>query len=205
MKFATHNTMSYQRPKQWWARIFPFFAKCQRVDYKRQHELGAQGFDLRIFWDKEGNIEFRHGVYRYPADNLYEVLDYARDNGIIVRILFELRGYNERFIENVSELKERFVEFCSEIEKEYPTIQFYGGVSTGSWEQLYKFRNEPQINEISLYSSVTSLFVIKNKWLKILDDWCPFIYAKLMNKQNIEEFASADDKTYLVIDFIDIQ
>ena len=200
MKFATHNTMSYQRPKQWWARIFPFFAKCQRVDYKRQHELGAQGFDLRIFWDKEGNIE-----YRYPADNLYEVLDYARDNGIIVRILFELRGYNERFIENVSELKERFVEFCSEIEREYPTIQFYGGVSTGSWEQLYKFRNEPQINEISLYSSVTSLFVIKNKWLKILDDWCPFIYAKLMNKQNIEEFASTDDKTYLVVDFIDIQ
>lgn len=205
MKLATHNTMTYQKPKQWWARLIPFIAKCQRVDYKKQHELGAEGFDLRIFWDNDGNIEYRHGIYRYSADNLYEVLDYARDNNIIVRVLFELRSYNEKFIKNVELLKRKFMQFCADIEREYPTIQFYGGVATGSCEQLYKFHNEPQINEIGMYSSVTSLFVVKKDWLKIIDDWCPFLYAKLMNKQNIEEYMVNDDNTYLVLDFIDIQ
>ena len=31
------------------------------------------------------------------------------------------------------------------------------------------------------------------------------ILMSTMNKQNIEEFSSSDDKTYLVLDFIDIQ
>lgn len=205
MKLATHNTMSYQRPKQLWAKLFPFFARCQRVDYKRQHELGAQGFDLRIFWDNDGNIEFRHGIYRYPADNLYDVLDYARDNDIIVRILFELRDYNEKYIKNVEELKVKFIQFCSDIEDKYPTIRFYGGRITGTWEQIYKFSNEPKMTEVSLYSSVTSLFDSKKKWLKVIDDWCPYFYAKWMNKRNIEEYKDKDDTWYVSIDFIDIQ
>lgn len=205
MNLATHNTMTYLKPKQWWARIFPFFAKCQSVDYRMQHVLGAKGFDLRIFWDKEGNIEFRHGLYRYPADNLYEVLDYARDNGIIVRVLFELRDYNEKFVKNAEELKRKFMQFCSDIERKYPTIQFYGGNATGSWEQVYKFHNEPKMNEIGLYSSVTSLFVIKKKWLKVIDDWCPYLYAKWMNRQNIEEYKSKDDSWYVSVDFIEMQ
>lgn len=205
MKLATHNTMSYQKPKQWWAKLFSFVAKCQSVDYKKQHELGAQGFDLRLFWDKDGNLEYRHGICRYPADNIYEVLDYARDNDIIVRILFELRTYNADKVKNADELRQRFKEFCKELEDKYPTVHFYEGRETGSWKQLYKFTNEPAIKEIGLYSSVTSLFVIKNNFLKILDDWCPYLYAKLMNKQNLEEYKSEDDNTYISLDFIEIQ
>ena len=60
MKLTTHNTMSYQKPKQLWAKIIPFVARCQSVDYIKQYKLGAIGFDLRLFWDKNGNLEFRH-------------------------------------------------------------------------------------------------------------------------------------------------
>ena len=65
MELATHNTMSYRKPKQFWAKLIPFVARCQSVDYKKQHELGAKGFDLRLFWDKHDNIEFRIGLKIY--------------------------------------------------------------------------------------------------------------------------------------------
>ena len=167
--------------------------------------MGACGYDLRIFFDKNGKVEFRHGLCRYSADCLYELLDYARDNNIIVRILFELRGYNKRFTKNVDELKSKFVLFCKEIEERYPEIRFYGGRCSGDWELLYTFKNEPIINLVDLYSSMTSLFVLKKKWLSVIDDWCPYIYAKLMNVENICEYSGFDDDCYVSIDVIDIQ
>ena len=203
MKFATHNTMSYQRPKQWWARIFPFFAKCQRVDYKKQHELGAKGFDLRLFWDKNGKLEYRHGIVSYNADDIYEILDYANENNIYVRLILEVRTYNAKNIKNLDEIKQKFKDFCCHIESKYPNIKFYGGNTLDGWEILYEFKNKPNIKEIGLYSSITSLFNSENKFLKVIDDLCPLIYAKLKNKKNI--YAYKDTDYTLAIDFINIQ
>ena len=203
MKLTTHNTMSYQKPKQLWAKIIPFVARCQSVDYIKQYELGAIGFDLRIFWDKKGNLEFRHGIVSYPADNIWEVLDFIRDHNLYVRILFELRSYNKKHIKNIDELKDKFREFCKEIEDKYPTVKFYGGCATCDWEQLYVFKNDEHIPEIGLYSSNTSLFKSSNKLLSVIDDLCPWIYAKLMNRKNMEKYK--DSEQYISVDFINIQ
>lgn len=203
MKLTTHNTMSYQKPKQLWAKIIPFVARCQSVDYIKQYELGAVGFDLRLFWDKKGNLEFRHGIVSYPADNIWEVLDFIRYHNLYVRILFELRSYNKKHIKNIDELKNKFREFCKEIEDKYPTVKFYGGCATCDWEQLYVFKNDEHIPEIGLYSSNTSLFKSPNKILSVIDDLCPWIYAKLMNRKNMEKYK--DSEQYISIDFINIQ
>ena len=203
MKLTTHNTMSYQKPKQLWAKIIPFVARCQSVDYIKQYELGAVGFDLRLFWDKKGNLGFRHGIVSYPADNIWEVLDFIRDHNLYVRILFELRSYNKKHIKNIDELKDKFREFCKEIEDKYPTVKFYGGCATCDWEQLYVFKNDEHIPEIGLYSSNTSLFKSSNNFLRIIDDLCPWIYAKLMNRKNIEKYK--DSEQYISVDFINIQ
>lgn len=203
MKLTTHNTMSYQKPKQLWAKIIPFVARCQSVDYIKQYELGAVGFDLRLFWDKKGNLEFRHGIVSYPADNIWEVLDFICDHNLYVRILFELRSYNKKHIKNIDELKNKFREFCKEIEDKYPTVKFYGGCATCDWEQLYVFKNDEHIPEIGLYSSNTSLFKSPNKILSVIDDLCPWIYAKLMNRKNMEKYK--DSEQYISVDFINIQ
>lgn len=203
MKLTTHNTMSYQKPKQLWAKIIPFVARCQSVDYIKQYELGAIGFDLRLFWDKKGNLEFRHGIVSYPADNIWKVLDFIRDHNLYVRILFELRSYNKKHIKNIDELKNKFREFCKEIEDKYPTVKFYGGCATCDWEQLYVFKNDEHIPEIGLYSSNTSLFKSSNKFLSVIDDLCPWIYAKLMNRKNMKKYK--DSEQYISIDFINIQ
>lgn len=203
MELATHNTMSYRKPKQLWAKLIPFIARCQSLDYKKQHELGAKGFDLRLFWDKEGKLEFKHGIVSYNADDFDEILEYANENGIYLRIMLEIRDYNIKHIKNLDEIKQKFINLCSQIEEKYPNIKFYGGKTINDWETIYEFNNKPNIKEISLYSSVTSLFNSNSKFLKIIDDLCPWIYAKLNNKKNINNYK--DNDCTLVVDFINIQ
>lgn len=64
-------------------------------------------------------------------------------------------------------------------------------------------KNKYNIKEVPLYSSVTSLFNSNSKFLRIIDDLCPWIYAKLNNKKNINTYK--DDDCTLVVDFINIQ
>lgn len=204
MELATHNTMTYRTPKQFWAKLIPFIARCQSVDYKKQHELGAKGFDLRVFWDKEGKLEFRHGIVSYNADDIDEILEYANENGIYVRVLLEVREYNAKHIKNLDEIKQKFIDFCSQIETKYPNIKFYGGnpVINGC-KTIYEFKNKPNIKEVPLYSSITSLFNSNSKFLRIIDDLCPWIYARLKNKKNINTYKDSD--CTLILDFINIQ
>lgn len=208
MKLGSHNTMTYLRPKVFWQRLLPFIGRCQSVDYKVQHSLGAVGYDLRLFWDDDGKLEYRHGFLRFPADNIDEVLSYAESNNIIVRVLLEVRSYNKVLIGNIDELRSRFKAYCSEIEKKYPSILFFGGQESGSGEKLYTFKTETSglvIDE--LHSSVTSLFKSNNKFLRMIDDLFPIIYSLIKNEKNINSYRNNKEKenTYLYVDYIEIQ
>lgn len=208
MKLGSHNTMTYLRPKVFWQRLLPFIGRCQSVDYKVQHSLGAVGYDLRLFWDDDGKLEYRHGFLRFPADNIDEVLSYAELNNIIVRVLLEVRSYNKPLISNIDELRSRFKAYCSDIEKKYPSIIFFGGQESGSGEKLYTFKNETSglvIDE--LHSSVTSLFKSHNKFLRMIDDLFPIIYSLIKNEKNINSYRNNKEKdnTYLYVDYVEIQ
>lgn len=208
MKLGSHNTMTYLRPKVFWQRLLPFIGRCQSVDYKVQHSLGAVGYDLRLFWDSDGQLEYRHGFLRFSADNIDEVLSYAESNNIIVRVLLEVRSYNKGLIGNIDELRSRFKAYCSEIEEKYPSILFFGGQESGSGEKLYTFKNETSglvIDE--LHSSVTSLFKSNNKFLRMIDDLFPIIYSLIKNEKNIRAYQNNKDKenTYLYVDYIEVQ
>lgn len=208
MKLGSHNTMTYLRPKVFWQRLLPFIGRCQSVDYKVQHSLGAVGYDLRLFWDDDGKLEYRHGFLRFPADNIDEVLSYAESNNIIVRVLLEARSYNKPLISNIDELRSRFKAYCSEIEKKYPSILFFGGQESGSGEKLYTFKNDTGNLAIEeLHSSVTSLFKSHNKFLRMIDDLFPIIYSLIKNEKNIRAYQNNKDKenTYLYVDYVEVQ
>lgn len=208
MKLGSHNTMTYLRPKVFWQRLLPFIGRCQSVDYKVQHSLGAVGYDLRLFWDNDGKLEYRHGFLRFPADNIDEVLSYAESNNIIVRVLLEVRSYNKPLISNIDELRSRFKVYCSEIEEKYPSILFFGGQESGSGEKLYTFKNDTGDLAIEeLHSSVTSLFKSHNKFLRMIDDLFPIIYSLIKNEKNIRAYQNNKDKenTYLYVDYVEIQ
>ena len=208
MKLGSHNTMTYLRPKVFWQRLLPFVGRCQSVDYKVQHSLGAVGYDLRLFWGDDGKLEYRHGFLRFPADNIDEVLSYAESNNIIVRVLLEVRSYNKPLISNIDELRSRFKTYCSEIEEKYPSILFFGGQESGSGEKLYTFKNDTGNLAIEeLHSSVTSLFKSHNKFLRMIDDLFPIIYSLIKNEKNIRAYQNNKDKenTYLYVDYIEVQ
>jgi hypothetical protein len=208
MKLGSHNTMTYLRPKVFWQRLLPFIGRCQSVDYKVQHSLGAVGYDLRLFWDSDGKLEYRHGFLRFPADNIDEVLSYAESNNIIVRVLLEVRSYNKGLIGNMDELRSRFKAYCSEIEEKYPSILFFGGQESGSGEKLYTFKSDTGDLAIEeLHSSVTSLFKSNNKFLRMIDDLFPIIYSLIKNEKNIRAYQNNKDKenTYLYVDYIEVQ
>jgi hypothetical protein len=84
----------------------------------------------------------------------------------------------------------------------YDNINFFGGKLKYTWETLYTF-NGKDIPLIDKYSSTTSLFKTNNKFLKIIDDWWPCLYAKLYNKKNYEEYMKSPHSDCLFIDFID--
>lgn len=208
MKLGSHNTMTYLRPKVFWQRLLPFIGRCQSVDYKVQHSLGAVGYDLRLFWGDDGKLEYRHGFLRFPADNIDEVLSYAESNNIIVRVLLEVRSYNKPLISNIDELRSMFKAYCSEIEEKYPSILFFGGQESGSGEKLYTFKNDTGNLAIEeLHSSVTSLFKSHNKFLRMIDDLFPIIYSLIKNEKNIRAYQNNKDKenTYLYVDYVEVQ
>lgn len=208
MKLGSHNTMTYLRPKVFWQRLLPFIGRCQSVNYKVQHSLGAVGYDLRLFWDSDGQLEYRHGFLRFSADNIDEILSYAESNNIIVRVLLEVRSYNKGLIGNIDELRSRFKAYCSEIEEKYPSILFFGGQESGSGEKLYTFKSDTGDLAIEeLHSSVTSLFKSNNKFLRMIDDLFPIIYSLIKNEKNIRAYQNNKDKenTYLYVDYIEVQ
>ena len=48
MKLASHNSLSYIKPKKWWEKLINFTSKCQSYDIETQYEYGVRLFDIRI-------------------------------------------------------------------------------------------------------------------------------------------------------------
>lgn len=208
MILGTHNTMTYRKPKKFWMRLLKWTAKCQGVDYKTQHEkYGVNAFDLRVFWDTKGNIEFRHGMIAYDGSDFFDVIRYCTDNNITVRLFFEERCFKHlKKRSEKMELKDRFKRLGRLIETVYPTLKIYGGRNTDTWELVYKFK-EGEKDEYEYYSSLTSLFNNNNKWLAKIDDICPKIYAKFKNRWIKETVIPAYEgkEGIFHMDFIEIQ
>lgn len=191
MKLGSHNSMSYSAPKKWYMWPFHFMAKCQSKTIKEQYEnYGVKMFDLRIKFNSKGDACFAHGIMEYK-ESIEDTLKYINSLGEIpVRILLENKeGEHEQF----------FREWCKKAKRKYSNIKFFGGRNKYSWKVIYDFKYKgPEY--LDKYSSnntqdekVTGTY---------LDDWCPWIYAKLNNKKNIEK---GTDKEYLLIDFVNIQ
>lgn len=205
MNIGTHNSLTYLTPKKWWQKLIGFTAKCQAVDYKKQYELGARVFDVRLWYDDDLKMEVRHGriAYKIGYTVFFNMLEFLEEKGdCYVRILCE----EDSFAKNdpiVIDKEKCFIEDCRYIESMYDNIKFFGGNRKYDWKVLYNFKNKDIPTLVDRYSSTTSLFKSNKKWLAVLDDLCPILYAKLKNKTLIKEHNDKDG--YLFIDFINIK
>lgn len=190
---GSHNSWSYLRPKKFWMRLLAFSARCQRVDIKRQYELGVRCFDLRIRFVYDKGMQLAHGLIVYDIDEaaLHEDLKWLNSKGdCYLRIIHETRTKSQRSVCSLV----YFRDFCQVCEETYKSLYLWCGRNLYDWHGQVDYvfsRADPTCHED--YSSVSSP--------KLIDDWYPLLYAKRNNKRIKEE---GTDKEILLIDFVDI-
>ena len=191
MILGSHNSWSYLPVKRLWMKPIAFMARCQSVDIRTQYEMGVRCFDLRIRSDRDGALQVAHGcvVYDIGLFALMRVLSWLDKRGdVMVRVLHEVRSESQytgyaRFL---------FADTCSYFAKEYPHISFWCGRNLYDWQVDYDFGIYPTCEE--RYSSVCPP--------KLIDDWWPWLYAKLHNRKFRKK---GTDKDILLIDYVNIR
>lgn len=201
---GSHNSLTYLRPRKWWQVLFHFMARCQGVNYMEQYEkYGVRLFDLRVWLDDNLNMEVRHGLMAFKSSTTFVVdfLQYLNGKGdCYVRIILEEDNFTKKD-KQVTLKEEQFKNLCGIWECHFQRIRFFGGNRKYDWKVLYHFKGaEPTLDD--KYSSTTSLFESDSRFLAVLDDLFPWLYARLNNKRN---FRKGTDKDCLFVDFIDIR
>lgn len=190
---GSHNSWSYLKPTKWWMRLFAFTAKCQTYDIKTQYnDYGVRMFDLRIRFDEDGSPIICHGLmeYKYDITDLYSDLNWLdSQEDVTIRYLLELRG---NYCNTEEWQREQFIKFYENAKFLYRKLNWAEGRDLPDFDRL--IFDIPEVNIVEKYSSVCPP--------KIIDDWWPWLYAKLHNKKNKEKYKN--DNCYLLIDYVNI-
>lgn len=193
---GTHNSWSFGKTK-WF--IPAFWAKCQNLNIQEQYEYGVRLFDLRLRRKKDKSWGVSHGSTFFNVDYIKD-LEWLNEKGdAYVRVFLE---YNSK-PKNAITIESLFYDVCLDLSNEYKNIKFYGAYPKydGS-RNIFEFNTQiPLVVEQS--SSTTSLFKSGCKLLAVLDDWCPWIYAKLRNWKNYEKFCNDFKEGFFMADFVE--
>lgn len=198
MKLGSHNSFTYLPVKKWYLKPLTYFARCQHkspIDLCKDE--GVTLFDLRVRFDKDGNVKIHHGFIEFDNRNdeinhQLDILNYRANvlkEEIYVRVILE---YNKEPKDLEHQIK-CFKEYCSMLKKSFIFIKFFGGKLKYNWHTLYPFfTKEPKLND--MYSSTQPPY--------IFDDWIPILYAFTHNIYNKKYYKEEDG--YLFIDFVEL-
>lgn len=204
---GSHNSMSYLPVRQWYLKPFWWMARCQSKTLNEQfYTYGVRLFDIRIRFDKNGEIIYAHGPIEFSGKDmqfyLYDLNTWANDSNETV--------YCRIILESNSPMKDQarqevlFANECKCLQEFYPHITFFGGNRKYDWKEIYHFDANIELND--MYSSTTNIFGgSKDHWTAKLDDLWPWLYAKLRNKKNIKKYAESEGDKVLFIDFVNIK
>lgn len=199
---GSHNSMSYLPVRQWYLKPFSWMARCQSKTLSEQfYTYGVRLFDIRIRFDKDGEIVYAHGPIEFSGKTmvfyLYDLDTWANDSNetVYCRIILESNGP----MKDQARQEALFVNECKCLQDFYSHITFFGGNRKYDWKEIYHFNTN--IDLVDKYSSTTNIFGgSKDSWIAKLDDLWPWLYAKLNNKKNKAKYANDN----LLIDFVNI-
>lgn len=200
MKLASHNTFTFLTPRTWWMRLLAFTARCQRVNFDKQLDCGAQMFDVRVRFKGSGVPIICHGLIEYqeylPVTDSLLYLNYCSKRDDIhyyCRMVLETKHPDDFQLQS-------FRALCKAYQDTFQDIVFFGGNDRSDWScqhPVYDFGTPmPDIDE--KHASTTALFPRFPR----LDDLWPWLYARLFNHRNIQAGTTHE---WLMIDFVDIQ
>ena len=208
MIIGLHNTFSGLKPEKFWLAPFNFIAKCQYKDAEKT--LGSllyDGYDicidLRIYFkynlplmsQTDYEVCIAHGAmsYKTPKDFIFDTLD---------RLSYTAKGLNRKVYVRVILEKETnlvldklcFSKFCFNLKRNHPDIIFYGGVFKPTWERLYDFKNNLEVDTVQYVGSMAE----NARWY---EKFIPYLYARRKNLDNLKNVTD-ESKIYL-FDFFD--
>ena len=205
MIIGSHNSMSYAKPVcAWYLKPFVWMARCQKANLHKQFfEYGVRYFDLRVKFKEYGLPGFYHGAVCWGElvyNTLQRLEDFAKttNDKIYVRIILEQNfKSSDQVYQDI-----KFKEFCKYIQDIYKGLTFVGGRRKYDWELLYDFHTEePTLDD--QYSSTTHPFGSnKNSIFAKIDDFWPWLYARLHNKKT---YKKGTDKDVLFLDYVNIK
>lgn len=195
---GSHNSWSFA-PTKWY--IPAFVCRCQKWNIQKQYEHGVRVFDLRLRMSPDDHWGVAHGAAFFDCDFKKDLKYLNQKKDAYVRVILE---YNSKPKKNYDYLILDFKGTCGFLENYYKNIRFFGGRMKYSWEKLYTFNPINEIELLDKYSSTTSWFNSDNYFLKIIDDWWPWLYARFHNKKNYEKWLKSDRRKCLFIDFVNL-
>lgn len=181
--------MSYLPVANWLLKPFTFMARCQSKTIAEQYAAGVRMFDIRVGYNKKGNVHFRHGLMRFKGD-VEVVFSWLNSQSERVRVRLILEEYRD---DGDMQQENCFTDDCRRWERAYPYITFFGGVRKHDWEELYVFPLNLESSIKHMYASMQG-----NK----IDDLWPWLWAKFHNKKNISDAKKTCNCKYVMIDFV---
>lgn len=193
---GSHNSWSFGKTK-WF--IPAFWAKCQNLNIQEQYDYGVRLFDLRLRRKQDKTWGVSHGRTFFEIDYTKDLQWLNGKKDVYVRVLLE---YNTKPKDAIN-VESQFYDICLDLANDYKNIKFFGSYPKYDGRRsVFDFGNQaPPITEKG--SSTTSLFKSDSRFLAILDDWCPWIYAKLRNQKNYKEFCENKIQGFFFIDFVE--
>lgn len=194
MLLGSNNSMTYLSPSTWWAKIFGFIGKCQRISFEDQYTYqGVRLFDIRIYKPHNSNhMVIKNGNVYYNTFSLFNVFDlFNKMEDVTVRLTLDI-SLNERLSDAYNSIQVKFVEYCNMIETIYPSIKFIGGRRRYDGKRLYHFKYEKENGTPFIIEGFDEF-----SWI---DRLFPFIPA-MKNKKLIEKYK--DEHGFLMLNFVD--
>lgn len=186
MKLATHNSLTYLKPKYWWMKLFKFCYQCQDRTIENQYVDGVRYFDFRFSFDSNRHLEFRHKLIPFKSSffKLEDILTYlnTRNDKVYIRVVLEKNTKDTDPYD--------FRVLCELIQQQYENITFLCGEDVKTKKVIYDFKNGYGPQVVEKYSSVTG---------KLIDGLWPRRWAKKHNQEIYETYKDTDK--YLMIDF----
>lgn len=204
MKLASHNSLSYVKPKRWWEKLINFTAKCQLYDIEAQYQKGVRLFDIRVRRDDSSygaySAKSGHGLITYNIciiDVLY-VLDSLSTKEDPVYIQLNLENRKQEEDKDFIWFEELFKTFA----KDYSNLIFCGGYAKHPWRKIVDCE-DPTIDQknwefMNFKWQPTTKEKIK-RFFANLFHFSPKYWAKKDNQKYKSAGTSAD---FLMLDFI---
>lgn len=200
---ASHDSYTYQKAKNPLMNLISIFWKTQKLDIKKQYELGVRIFDVRVCKNNKGLWGTAHGSahFKESFNSISEICKYFKDNysGSFIRIYLEdnvkeNNNLKDEFLKESEEAYSKYKDIIWEIGTHFPWITYY---HNPDFQMLIK---EYYCHLFNWNTDKDFKYNIKNI---DFSSWCLPLYAKKHNPIITPEMIN-DPNVMHIIDYIGI-